>query len=111
MDTLPFMEPCGHAQPQADSQLHGVCIFCYRDRLAEASKRVEGLEGVVSKLPKTADGVPITPGMGVWFPGDDEPTEVDPGVGMVYDDETYQHPAKSVYSTREAALATTKEQE
>ena len=30
-------EPCTHAVPQADSCLHGICIFCYRDRLAQVT--------------------------------------------------------------------------
>lgn len=28
----PIDRPCGHAEPQAASQLHGVCVFCWRDR-------------------------------------------------------------------------------
>jgi len=28
--------PCGHSAPQAASQLHGICIFCWRDRGAAA---------------------------------------------------------------------------
>lgn len=27
-------QTCTHAVPQAADQLHGICIFCYRDRLA-----------------------------------------------------------------------------
>lgn len=48
--TLPFMEPCGHAQPQADSQLHGVCVFCYRDRLAESHRKNDALRERVAEL-------------------------------------------------------------
>lgn len=34
--------PCGHEPQQSSAQLHGVCIFCYRDRLgAERQARVE----------------------------------------------------------------------
>lgn len=29
-------EKCGHAIPQANYCLHGICIFCYRDRLGVA---------------------------------------------------------------------------
>ncbi len=32
--TLPYMTSCGHARLQGADQLHGVCIFCYRNRLA-----------------------------------------------------------------------------
>jgi len=28
----PLDKRCPHAEPQADSQLHGVCVFCWRDR-------------------------------------------------------------------------------
>jgi hypothetical protein len=35
-------------------------------RLAEAEARAEAAEADVAKLPKTADGVPITPGMELW---------------------------------------------
>ena len=37
-------KPCFHARPQDKSQLHGVCIFCWRDRcavLAAAVRRPE----------------------------------------------------------------------
>lgn len=37
-------KPCAHARPQDESQLHGVCIFCWRDRcavLAAAVRRPE----------------------------------------------------------------------
>lgn len=43
-------KPCGHEPPQGNSQLHGVCIFCYRDRLGafrtqldESRKEIERL--------------------------------------------------------------------
>ena len=29
-------EPCAHSTPQASSCLHGICVFCYRDRLGTA---------------------------------------------------------------------------
>jgi len=35
-------EPCGHEPAQSAAQLHGVCVFCYRDRLGKAeAERVE----------------------------------------------------------------------
>ena len=36
-------KPCGHEPPQGNSQLHGVCIFCYRDRLGAERSIAEGL--------------------------------------------------------------------
>ena len=47
--TDPFT-PCIHAEPQADSQLHGVCIFCYRDRLAAATARADAAERDTARL-------------------------------------------------------------
>lgn len=45
---MKIVEPCPHHTPNAggtiDSELHGVCIFCYRDRGAAFEKRVELLE-------------------------------------------------------------------
>ena len=32
LSTEAMTEPCGHAEPQALNQLHGVCVFCWRDR-------------------------------------------------------------------------------
>lgn len=45
LETL--MEPCGHSEPQADSQLHGVCIFCFRDRGAALCKKLDSVENEV----------------------------------------------------------------
>jgi hypothetical protein len=33
--------PCGHSEQFSDSQLHGVCIFCYRDRLGAAVAKLK----------------------------------------------------------------------
>jgi hypothetical protein len=44
------MEPCAHAEPQAADQLHGVCIFCYRDRLADSRRDVERMRGLSRAL-------------------------------------------------------------
>jgi len=27
-----YGEPCGHMKPQSPAALHGICIFCWRDR-------------------------------------------------------------------------------
>ena len=32
--------PCGHEPLQSASQLHGVCIFCYRNRLGSAQREL-----------------------------------------------------------------------
>ena len=36
---------------------------CYKKQLTAAQARIAELEAVVAKLPKTADGVPVLPGM------------------------------------------------
>ena len=42
-------KPCGHARPQDASQLHGVCIFCYRNRLGTARSRIAELEAELAE--------------------------------------------------------------
>ena len=34
-------EPCGHEPAQSAAQLHGVCVFCYRDRLGKAEAELK----------------------------------------------------------------------
>jgi hypothetical protein len=41
--------PCGHARPQDASQLHGVCIFCWRNRAAALRARVLTLEKLLRR--------------------------------------------------------------
>jgi hypothetical protein len=84
------------------------------DELEQLRVRVEELTAIVDKLPKTADGVPITPGMQIWgkLGWNDEPARatlrgsyldgysvgaLEWGMNVV--------PEKEVYSTREAAEA------
>ena len=38
------LKPCGHEPPQSSSQLHGVCIFCWRDRCGAWKQRAEKAE-------------------------------------------------------------------
>jgi hypothetical protein len=82
-------------------------------KLAEAEKRIGELEAIVGKLPKTADGVPIVPGMTVY---EVEDVAVCTGFNFqenAIDGEWWEvlfgndgfTPASEVYSTREAALA------
>jgi hypothetical protein len=68
-------------------------------RLAELQTEIERLRAIVDRLPKTADGVPIAPGQGVWtwFPDRSQPETVTLqriGACGVY---------AGCYSTREAA--------
>ena len=46
--------PCGHEPPQGNSQLHGVCVFCYRDRLGKAQAEVARLGMVIEALRHTS---------------------------------------------------------
>ena len=43
-------------------ELHAEC----RQALAELQEENDRLQAIVAKLPKTADGVPVVPGMEVW---------------------------------------------
>lgn len=36
---IPGFERCAHAVPQTPSCLHGICIFCYRDRLGAVRQK------------------------------------------------------------------------
>lgn len=40
---------------------------CSREYISDLEEEIEQLEAIVDKLPKTADGVPVTPGMTIWF--------------------------------------------
>lgn len=56
---------CIHAVPQAADQLHGICIFCYRDRLGaaraenaalrERARRFYRADGTFDLLPNEED--------------------------------------------------------
>jgi len=50
------------------AKYHGLCLACdVKDtRIAELEAERDRLMDVVDKLPKTADGVPVVPGMHVW---------------------------------------------
>lgn len=50
------IEPsCPHAIPQAASQLHGICIFCYRDRLAAVRAENAALRERVALLERVRE--------------------------------------------------------
>jgi hypothetical protein len=50
IDPMKSFEPCIHAEPQADSCLHGVCIFCYRDRLGRTTKQCNELAAALCHM-------------------------------------------------------------
>lgn len=96
-----------------------------RRREATQRQRAEAAEKVVEKLPKTADGVPVVPGMRLWSPGYTEQEE--DGSEYTHDPSKWPEPvsnslfmfgtnkgstgpnkASEYYSTREAAEAATK---
>lgn len=43
-------KPCVHAEPQAASCLHGVCIFCWRDRCATLRARLAKIDKAASMI-------------------------------------------------------------
>lgn len=45
--------PCGHERPQAASQLHGVCIFCWRDRAGALRAENEQLKTILNERNQT----------------------------------------------------------
>ena len=75
-------------------------ILTLRTRLAE-------LEKVVEKLPVTADGVVVTPGMRYWFEYEDCPGEFGDDLASYIEHDGREDPQdfSDLYSTREAALA------
>ncbi len=65
-DTL----PCGHDRV---FRLMGATNGCSACALEEASAEIKRLQAIVNRLPTTADGEPVTPGMDVWEPWPREP--------------------------------------
>ena len=55
--------PCGHDERFHLMGAQNGCCACQAELLA---KEVEALQAVVDKLPTTADGVPVVPGMTVF---------------------------------------------
>jgi len=49
-------------------ELEGSFVQSDACRLCRANRQVRELETIVDRLPKTADGVPVVPGMEVWVP-------------------------------------------
>ena len=56
----PRCESCGTSW-RKHLGIQGTCA-----KLQEAEQKIERLQAIVDRLPKTADGVPIVPGMEVW---------------------------------------------
>jgi hypothetical protein len=90
--------------------------------LYAAADRLEELERVVGKLPKTKDGVPVVPGDLVWHPlhigkrpctvfgGENDPREYEVTIILGMGKDNFVNKSDTVsatecYSTREAALA------
>ena len=57
-------KPCAHARPQDESQLHGVCIFCWRDRCAVLAAAVRRHEPGRCETCKWWRASKATPGAG-----------------------------------------------
>jgi hypothetical protein len=48
--------------PECEGTIDGICCEC-----CKLPTEIERLLAIVAKLPKTADGVPVVPGMRVWW--------------------------------------------
>jgi len=90
----------------------GSCTRETRIAVEELIVEAKRLQAIVDKLPKTADGAPIVPGMEVWLPGHPRypgEVETDFSVNPCVDwPEKIYNPTK-LYSTREAAEAVREE--
>ncbi len=67
-----------------------LCLWCLRDKFSDAEVENERLRAVVDKLPHTADGVPVVPGMKLyplhpvdWIDEGEDKDEEDHGVVTV----------------------------
>lgn len=97
---------------EAIDQLHDMAVNEYPEDVAAVAvvrKEIERLQYIVDRLPKTADGAPIVPGMALWYrspagiietPPLDTWAEIE---GMIAEDEDYG--PDTFYSTRAAAEA------
>ena len=80
-----------------------------RDDLLASLAEIERLEAIVAKLPRTADGVPVVPGMRVWrirhqTTLGESVLDVSPrGIHLVGKSDWYE--SRDVCSTRDAAEA------
>lgn len=86
-------------------------------RMNEAAAEIERLAAIVDRLPVTADGVRVVPGMDVYWPNRETTTLPSPVAGFsVGNDPRYAHSwdnefldhwvkVSLCYSTRDAALA------
>lgn len=79
------------------------------DELREAAAEIERLQAIVSRLPRTADGMPIAPGMKLWTVFDGSDVTVNwfcrgHGTGVwLMDTDRGNRTESECYSTREAA--------
>jgi len=89
-----------NSKPDADGQ--PICVdLCVSGSGCRYMAEIDRLEAIVDKLPKTADGVPVTPGLELWT--------VHSGTGLPYSitvgSVRYGGIYPDCYSTREAASA------
>lgn len=116
----------GEAQVRQDAQMDAEAKYendmseMEADR-QELEAQLSAAQAIIDKLPKTADGVPVVPGMKVWWShsnGNIDDAEVcelrDGGCGVIIWDEATGRLAHHLeyvacYSTREAAETAQKE--
>ena len=75
----------------------------WRKTVADRDTRIAELEGIVAKLPKTKDGVVVTPGMELWWLSRGRIGECRDNVGYMNPD--FSMFFRDCYSTPEAAEA------
>lgn len=59
---------CGERRFTGTTKLAVAELGLTMQELTESNTRIAELEAIVAKLPKTADGAPVTIGMNVWLP-------------------------------------------
>lgn len=99
-----FQSKCEGAESHDDSGITIAEAELAASEIDRLTVRVADLEAIVERLPKTADGVPITPEMPLWYWWEPQYTEDDPILQMGQASAGPNAP-HLCYSTREAALA------
>lgn len=96
-----------------DDAVYSLLCLCtvLQSRVERREAEIDRLRAIVAKLPVTADGVPVVPGMTVYYAdpnGDDDwfPRVATMQAQMALENLIYANPGwEDVYSTREAAEA------
>jgi len=106
---------CGGSFWGSDMDWDELCADCLKELHAECEAQIAALtaanaklQAIVDKLPKTADGVAVMPGMKIWLDDSDGPVErVDTAICTTPGPQVhwYEPIWSQCYSTRAAAEA------